>query len=69
MPAHNATGGYLPEIAGTVPRSVVIVDLRREHFSGDQDGSQQLRRDYCDDCLPEIWLKISSILAYERGAA
>lgn len=69
MPEYNMSGGYLPELEGTVPRNKVQAFLDREHFSGEEDGHQRIERDYCDNCLPDIWKDITRILGYGINTA
>ena len=64
MPEYNASGGLLPELEGTAPRSKLRVTLDREDFSGQQEDAQWIDRDYCDTCLPDIWKDITHILRY-----
>jgi hypothetical protein len=63
MPEYNMTGGALASHDGNPYRNRIEVYLNPENFSG-QDGYQKLSRDYCDECLPEIWKEITAVLAY-----
>lgn len=66
MPDHNMSGGFLPDLEETVPRNRLQVFYSQENFSGSDDGFQRIERDYCDNCVPDIWREISRILAYRR---